>query len=296
MFSCILHGSFRKHLKEIQNIYQIFEEAGIKVLAPTNYKIEGEVNGFVFFENEANSDPRLIELLYLQNLKKLGKNGFSYFVNPTGDIGVSASYEFGIAHTTNVPCFFLSKPKNHPGYVAPYQILGPEKLVSHIKSNNSLPESQIPIEETKIHALWSEMMVPGSVVAVGAIIEHVDSKDTLVVKTHKWDNKYSIIGGKVRQKERLSEALLREVKEETQLDGQVDAHLCTFDQIKNSGYYQPWVNHIYVDNIVKVNSKNVSLNEEAEEYLWIPVKEALKELDIEPNARHTLEIYARGLS
>jgi hypothetical protein len=50
----------------------------------------------------------LVELLYLHNLKRLGRNGFSYFVNPDGYIGASASYELGIAQLTNVRCFFQS--------------------------------------------------------------------------------------------------------------------------------------------------------------------------------------------
>ena len=37
-------------------------------------------------------------------------------------------------------------------------------------------------------------MVPGSVVAAGAIIEHEVTKEVLLVKTHKWGNRYSIVG------------------------------------------------------------------------------------------------------
>ena len=138
-------------------------------------------------------------------------------------------------------------------------------------------------------------MVPGSVVATGAIIEHQSKrckdKEILLVKTHKWGNRYSIVGGKVRRNEKLNTALLREVKEETKLKGEVGEHICTFDQIKNSGYYQSSVQHIFVDNVVKVKSKKVTLNEEAQDYIWALPSEALKHLDIEPNARKTVQIY-----
>jgi ADP-ribose pyrophosphatase YjhB (NUDIX family) len=109
----------------------------------------------------------------------------------------------------------------------------------------------------------TNLIVPGSVVATGAIIEHQASKgrlerEILLVKTHKWGNRYSIVGGKVRRNESLRSALLREVREETQLKGQVGQHIVTFDQIKNSGYYQTGVQHIFVDNVVEVRTKKSS--------------------------------------
>ncbi len=137
-------------------------------------------------------------------------------------------------------------------------------------------------------------MIPGSVVAAGAIIEHLPTKEILLVKTHKWGNRYSIVGGKVKRNERLDETLLREVKEETGLRGKVGRHLSTFDQIKNSGYYQVGMQHIFVDNVVSVESKKVRLNEEAQEHIWISANKALKYLDIEPNARHTVELYVNS--
>ena len=140
-------------------------------------------------------------------------------------------------------------------------------------------------------------MVPGSIVATGAIIEyrskyHTQTPEILLVKTHKWGGRYSIVGGKVRRNERLENALLREVFEETKLKGSVGSHICTFDQLKNSGYYQPHAQHIFVDNVVRVQTKNVTLNEEAQEFIWASPDEALKTLDIEPNARKTIQLYA----
>jgi ADP-ribose pyrophosphatase YjhB (NUDIX family) len=142
------------------------------------------------------------------------------------------------------------------------------------------------------------LMVPGSVVATGAMIEYQPKKsqkekEILLVKTHKWGDRYSIVGGKVRRNERLNQTLAREVYEETKLRGEIGAHICTFDQIKNSGYYQAGTQHIFVDNIVKVNSKRVTLNEEAQDYIWATPTEALRNLVIEPNARTTIELYQK---
>ena len=289
---CVLHGSFRKHFELIQEVHTIFTAAGIEVIAPKKSELISTKDGFALLEGEEKQDPRLIELLYLHHLKRIGKNGFSYFVNPDGYIGKSASYELGIAQVSNTRCFFYHQLNDHPAYVHKNAIWGPQFLAEYIQEYGILPSPQVKRNEGALHKLWEELMVPGSVVAAGAIIEHVPTKEILLVKTHKWGNRYSIVGGKVKRNERLDETLLREVKEETGLRGKVGRHLSTFDQIKNSGYYQVGMQHIFVDNVVSVESKKVRLNEEAQEHIWISAKEALKYLDIEPNARHTLELYA----
>ncbi|CAN5748876.1 hypothetical protein BH11PAT2_BH11PAT2_01440 [soil metagenome] len=289
---CILHGSFRKHFDLIQEVHDTFMAGGIEVIAPKKSELISIENGFALLEGEENQDPRLIELLYLHNLKKLGPNGFSYFVNPEGYIGKSASYELGIAQISNTRCFFYHELDDHPAYVHKNSVWSPNSLAEYLYQYNELPTPQVKRNEKALHALWQELMVPGSVVAAGAIIEHERTKEILLVKTHKWGDRYSIVGGKVRRNERLDQTLLREVKEETGLNGSVGRHLATFDQIKNSGYYQKGMQHIFVDNVVSVDSKNVQLNEEAQEHIWIPAKDALEYLDIEPNARHTVELYA----
>ena len=296
-FACVLHGSFGKHFEEIRRVHRIFTDAGIEVLAPAMSEIVGSKDGFALLESDIETDPRMIELLYLHHLKKLGRRGFSYFVNPEGYIGKSASYELGIAQTTNVPCFFMQPLADHPAYFHQNSVWSPELLAEYIRLLEKIPEPRVALNEKKIHELWEDLMVPGSVVAVGGIIEHESlnkEKEVLLVKTHKWGDRYSMVGGKVHRNERLEDALAREVFEETGLNAKIGKHLCTFDQIKNSGYYQT-TSHIFVDNVVSVESKNVVLNEEAQEYIWLPAKEALSQLDIEPNARHTLELYTESL-
>ncbi|MDP3963984.1 MAG: NUDIX domain-containing protein [bacterium] len=292
---CVLHGSFRKHFTLIRDAHRVFTNAGITVLAPDLREISSIENGFAFFAGEEGRDPRLVELLYLRHLKRLGEGGFSYFVNPEGYIGKSASYELGIAQATNVRCFFYAPPQDHPVYVHRNAVFKPEDLAAFVRKNGGIPEPKARRDERKIHRLWEDLMVPGSVVAAGAIIEYDGGrkgKEVLMVKTHKWGGRYSIVGGKVRRNERLCDALLREVREETGLAGVVGRHLATFDQIKNSGYYASGVQHIFVDNIVHVSNRRVRLNDEAQEYIWLPANIALKELGLEPNARHTMERYA----
>ncbi|MBD3208020.1 MAG: NUDIX domain-containing protein [Candidatus Nealsonbacteria bacterium] len=297
-FRCVLHGSFRKYWDLIREVHRIFTKAGIEVLAPREAEITFSEDGFSFLSGEENQDPRLIELLYLHNLKKLGNNGFSYFIDPEGYIGKSASYELGIAQVTNIKCFFFDTPRDHPAYIHGNTVWKPQSLAEFILENGKLPDPKVEPDKQKIHKLWEGLMVPGSVVAAGGIIEHESNKkekEVLLVKTHKWKGRYSIVGGKVRRNERMGEALLREVEEETGLKGKIGKHLCTFDQIKESGYYLSGIQHIFVDNVVHVEGKNVCLNEEAEDYVWMPARVALRDLPIEPNARHTLQLYAGNL-
>lgn len=300
-FRCVIHGSFSKHFDLIQAASATFRQAGIEVLAPKASELRSFEKGFALFEDEIGQDPRLIELRYLQNLKQLGPNGFSFFVNPDGYLGRSASYELGIAQATNTRCFFTDKLADHPAYAPGRSIWPADRLATYIQEFRALPAPTTRRNEATLQWLWEELLVPGSVVAVGAIIEYQPrktrpEKEVLLVKTHKWGSRYSIVGGKVRRNERLQQALLREVREETHLRGEVGHHVCTFDQILGSGYYRPGVQHIFVDNVVQVRSKRVTLNYEAQDYLWALPSEALAQLDIEPNARTTLRLYAGQLA
>ncbi len=296
-FRVILHGSFGRHFAEIRTANKVFKASGIKVLAPVSFEITSIKDTFLLLDREENLDPRFVELRYLHNLQKLGPNGFSYFINPGGYIGKSAAFELGVALTLNVPCYFSHTPKDLPVYIAKSNIISVEHLVEKIVTNKTLPQANLQTKNSQLYQMMQQLIAPGSLVAAGGIIEHQTSAqylpEVLLVKTHKWGNKYSMVGGKVRRGERLHQALLREIKEETGLSGEIESHICTFDQIKNSGYYQEYIHHMFVDYVVKASSKKVRLNDEAQDYVWLPAEQALAELDIEPNARHTLELYTQ---
>ncbi len=291
----ILHGSFGQHFEQIRAVAGVFRTAGVEILAPKSLEITALKDSFLLLENEENLDPRYVELQYLHQLQKLGPNGFSYFVNPGGYIGRSAAFELGIALASNVPCYFSHKPKDLPIYVPNAHILSPELLAERIFARQQLPQANHKTRQSRLYKMMQQLVGPGSVVAAGAIIEYQSSSNSLpevlLVKTHKWNNRYSIVGGKVRSGERLYQALTREVSEETGLKTEVAQHICTFDQIKNSGYYLDYIHHMFVDYTVKSSSRHVKLNDEAQNYVWAPAEQALAELDIEPNARHTLQQY-----
>lgn len=297
-YKCVVHGSFGRHFGEIRSAMQTFKLAKIKVIAPESNEIIAIKGSFLLLQDEEKLDPRYVELRYLHQLHKLGPQGFSYFVNPGGYIGRSAAYELGIAQATNVPCYFSHKPKDLPVYVPSSHIISPSALVEYIAKNNELPSATVRQSKTTLHKMFQKLINPGSVVATGGIITYQSKPsslpEVLLVKTHKWGHRYSMVGGKVRRGERLHDALKREIKEETGLKADIGKHIATFDQLKNSGYYQDYLHHMFVDYEVRVASKKVRLNEEAQDYVWAPAEQALAELDIEPNAKHTLELYVAG--
>lgn len=298
---CIIHGSFRKHFDIIKDVSNLFTTAGIEVIAPEISKIIGEKNGFVHLATDKSKDSRLTELLYLKKLSELGPEGFSYYVNPDGKLGTSASYELAIDQLTNTRHLFMEELADHPAYVPKNSVWKPKELTDYIKEKGHYPLPVIPKDEKHIHEMLQELILPGSVIATGAIIVDYSSKryrtgqerEVLLVQTHKWGDKFSIVGGKVRRNERLAEALKREILEETGLESKIEESICTFDEIKGSGYFQLGTHRVFTDNVVKVGRRKVELNEEAEGYIWVPATISLQELDIEPNAKKTLEIYTQ---
>ncbi len=296
---CVLHGSFRKHFDLIKEVYDIFTNAGIEVIAPTVSEIVGETDGFVHLADDQSKDSRITELLYLKKLSELGPDGFSYYINPDGKLGTSASYELAIDQLTNTRYIFMEKLADHPAYVPENSVWKPRELASYVLEKGSYPPPVIPQNEAYIHDMLRDFVLHGSIIAVGAIIIDYSSKkykkgqerETLLVKTHKWGDRFSIVGGKVKRNERLAEALAREVLEETSLSCKIGESICTFDEIKNSGYFQQGIHRVFTDNVVKATKRKVILNEEAENYIWVPPTVALKELNIEPNARTTLQLY-----
>ncbi len=295
----MLHGSFRKDYSEICRVHSLFENAGINVLAPKVSSITNIKKGFAVLASDTKTDPRAIELRYLQNIQKLGRSDFSYYINPSGKIGISTSYELAIDQLTNTNCFFLKSLIDHPAYIPKSAILTPEKIIEQVKKYGTLQAQYIPRHEKYLSKLLQELILPGSIIAVGAIIvdesekkyKKGQEKDILLVETWKWGNKFSIIGGKVRRNELLSDALYREIKEETNLDAKIFESICTFDQIKDSGYFQTGTHKVFTDNVVSVRSRKIRLNHEADSSIWIPPSEALANLPLEPNARHTIELY-----
>lgn len=110
-------------------------------------------------------------------------------------------------------------------------------------------------------------------ITVSAVIFNKD-EEVLLCKSHKWDDKYIIPGGHVEFGEKLEEALKREILEETALE----IHSIKLIGIKECFYSNTYYSDrhfLFMDYICKTDGNNVVLNDEAEEYVWSTLEDAV---------------------
>jgi nucleoside triphosphatase len=122
---------------------------------------------------------------------------------------------------------------------------------------------------------------------VGALIFNPEGK-IFLMRSHKWNDQYCIPGGHIELGERIEEAVIREVKEETGLDVYDLEYICLQEFIYDESFYEKR-HFIFFDYACKTDSSEVTLNEEAESYVWVSLEEALG-LSVESYTRRTLEI------
>jgi nucleoside triphosphatase len=130
-------------------------------------------------------------------------------------------------------------------------------------------------------------------VTVGALIINPKGK-ILLIKSHKWKNKYTIPGGHIELGETMIEALKREVKEETGLNIFNIKFLCFQEFIFDSIFWRK-KHFIFFDFVCETKGSEVKLNTEGEEFLWISAEEAL-ELPVEPYAKHSIKEYLKRIN
>lgn len=117
-------------------------------------------------------------------------------------------------------------------------------------------------------------MIP--LVTAGALIFSPSGK-VLLVKTHKWNDLYTVPGGKVELGETCADAVVREVKEETGLEVENVRFVCYQEAIFSDQFWKPahFVMHdFFVDLKPGVQEADVVLNDEAEEFVWVTFAEA----------------------
>jgi nucleoside triphosphatase len=112
---------------------------------------------------------------------------------------------------------------------------------------------------------------------VGAVIFNREGK-ILLCRSHKWGNKYVIPGGHIELGEKMEEALKREIKEETGLDI-YDIKLLSLTESIYSDMFHEKKHFIFIDYQCRTDSNDVTLNDEAEEYVWAEL-ERLDDYDI----------------
>ena len=123
---------------------------------------------------------------------------------------------------------------------------------------------------------------------VGALILNPDG-EVLLMRSHKWRGLYVIPGGHIEVGERMENALRREIAEETGL-AVYDVEFLGFQEFIHDEAFWKQRHFIFFDYVCKTRSTQVTLNDEAQEYAWVSLEEALT-LPVEPYSRHTLKVY-----
>jgi nucleoside triphosphatase len=128
---------------------------------------------------------------------------------------------------------------------------------------------------------------------VGALIVNPKA-EVLIVRSSKWNNKFTVPGGHIELGERAEDAIKREVREETGLDVEPVRLLLVQQAIYPANYYKH-EHFIFMDYLCKTPNPEVTLDgRELQEYVWMKPERAL-ELDLEGYTRNFVNKYLEGL-
>jgi phosphoglycolate phosphatase-like HAD superfamily hydrolase/ADP-ribose pyrophosphatase YjhB (NUDIX family) len=128
------------------------------------------------------------------------------------------------------------------------------------------------------------------VATVGALIFNAKA-EVLMLKTHKWSNKWGIPGGKIKLNETAEDALRREVREEAGLELTQICFQLVQDCIQPPEFFQR-AHFILLNYTAFATTTVVTLNDEAETHRWVSMTEAL-EMDLNQPTRTLIE-YVRS--
>jgi phosphoglycolate phosphatase-like HAD superfamily hydrolase/ADP-ribose pyrophosphatase YjhB (NUDIX family) len=113
------------------------------------------------------------------------------------------------------------------------------------------------------------------IVTVGGLIYN-DRGDVLMIRTHKWSHLWGIPGGKIKWGETSVAALQREIKEETSLRVTDIAFVLVQDCIHSKEFYRD-AHFVLLNYTCRcVGEPRVKLNDEAREFRWVTVAQALE--------------------
>jgi len=146
----------------------------------------------------------------------------------------------------------------------------PDLIVEH------LGELRAHLEKNDFHFARVKSDEEFPLATVGALIFN-SRNEALMIRTHKWSNKWGIPGGKIKWGETSETALRREILEETNLKVEAIRFVLVQDCIHSKEFYRDahFVLLNYTCRAAAINPR-VKLNDEGREFRWLKLKDAKK--------------------
>jgi phosphoglycolate phosphatase-like HAD superfamily hydrolase/8-oxo-dGTP pyrophosphatase MutT (NUDIX family) len=123
------------------------------------------------------------------------------------------------------------------------------------------------------------------IATVGALI-HDGNGRVLMVRTHKWGDRWGIPGGKIERGESSTAALEREILEETGL-ALTDIRFALVQDCIDSPEFMRPEHFLLLNYVARATTTAVTLNDEAQEFRWLSPQDALT-LDLNQPTRFLL--------
>ena len=150
---------------------------------------------------------------------------------------------------------------------------GPDLIVEHLSELRGLLEKN---DFRFQPAAPPAEAVPIPLATVGALIFNA-RHEALMIRTHKWSNKWGIPGGKIKFGETSEAALRRELLEETALKVKDIRFVLAQDCIHSKEFYKD-AHFVLLNYTCRAAAKKpvVKLNEEGREFRWLKLAAAKK--------------------